>query len=157
MNESLQVLVDGFSYRGDLLDIAINYVVLALCLSPHLLAKGKDKAILSNFWLWVLIIETALQIWIWFVMNETGISLIWSALAGLNILILVKLYCSPEGESPLIKQLLWASLIAVIVANVYYVITLPLITLMAHLVAMIMGMAIYGVVLLVRKGRTKGL
>ncbi|MFK7925130.1 MAG: hypothetical protein AB8H47_24450 [Bacteroidia bacterium] len=153
MNESLQILVDGFTYRGDLLDIAINYAVLALCLLPHLLTK--DKPILSNFWVWVLIIETVIQIWIWFSMNESGISLIWSALAGLNILLLVKANRSQEGVSLLIKQMLWLSLVAVILANIYYLITLPYITIIAHMIAMIMGMAIYGIIVLVRKGRTK--
>ncbi|MEL7530318.1 MAG: hypothetical protein AAFN10_03380 [Bacteroidota bacterium] len=153
MNESLQILVDGFTYRGHMLDIAINYVVLALCLLPYFFAKGKDKVILGNLWVWIGLLMAALQIWIWFEMNESGISLIWSALAGLNILLLVKIKRSPEAENPLIKQLLWASLIAVLAANLYYAITLPPITTIAHIIALLVGMAIYGGILLLRRGK----
>jgi hypothetical protein len=151
MNESSEVLVNGFTYSGQALHIVINYLLIFICLLPHWMAKGQEKKILGKYWIGVLVIMLVLQIWVWFEENATGVSLIWSALAGLNILLLVKTRHFPEEVRPLIRQLLWASLLSVLVANIYYWFTFPTITTIAHLIGVFVGMAIYGALLLISR------
>ena len=148
MNESLQVLVDGFTYRGQVLHIGINYLLIFICLFPYWMAKGKEKTILGRYWIGVLCIMLVLQIWVWFAENAAGVSLIWSALAGLNILLLVKIRLYPDEINALIRQLLWFSLLAVLVADIYYWFIYPPITTIAHLAGIFVGMVIYGLMLL---------
>ncbi|MEO0470182.1 MAG: hypothetical protein AAF206_11215 [Bacteroidota bacterium] len=144
----LGILIGGFFYRGNLLDIGINYLLLFLCLLPFFHAKGRQKELLGREWLWISLLFLVLQIWIWFSEHETGISLIWSALAGVNLILIWRNWKEAEF-APRIRNLLIMSLIAVLLGDLYYAITLPPITTIAHGIASVVGMGVYGVMRLV--------
>ena len=144
-----EILVNGFTYSGQLLHIVINYVLIFICLYPYFKQKRQYKKLFWKYWISIVSITLILQIYLWFAENVTGVSLIWSALAGLNILILVKVRQLTDKIMPSIQKLLWISLLSVLVADIYYWFIYPPITTIAHAAATFMGMGIYGIILLI--------
>ena len=151
MNKYIEVLVNGLTYHGQMLHIVINYALIFICLYPFFKLKGQWKKVFRKYWISTFSIMSILQIYFWFTEDATGISLIWSALAGLNILILLRIQRQTDEGMPLIKISFWISLFCVLFADIYYWFTFPAITTIAHLLATFMGMGIYGVVMLISR------
>ncbi len=149
MDQYIEVLINGFTYNGQMLHIAINYALIIICLYPLFKFTGQWKKIFGKYWISILSVMSILQIYLWFSENVTGVSLIWSGLAGLNILIYLRIKGLKVEGVPLVKKLLWISLLCVLVADIYYGFTYPAITTIAHLVATFMGMGIYGIIKLI--------
>jgi hypothetical protein len=149
MNEYIEILVNGFTYGGELLHIVINYALIFICLIPYFKMKVQWKKEFRKYWISILSIMLTLQIYLWFAENVTGVSLIWSALAGLNIVILLRINRLPDEGMTLIIKLLWISLLCVLVADIYYWFIYPAITTIAHLVATFTGIVIYSIVKLI--------
>lgn len=145
----MEVLVNGFTYNGQLMHIVINYALIFICLSPFIKVTGQWKRVFRKYWISIFSIMTILQIYLWFAENVTGVSLIWSALAGLNLLMLIRINRLRGEGMALVKKLIWISLLCVLFADIYYWFTFPAITTIAHLVATCVGMGIYGIILVV--------
>lgn len=149
MDQYIEVLINGFTYNGQMLHIVINYALIIICLYPLFKFTGQWKKIFGKYWISILSVMSILQIYLWFLENVTGVSFIWSALAGLNILIYLRIKrLKVEGVTMIIK-LLWISLLCVLVADIYYGFAYPAITTIAHLAATFMGMGIYGIIKLI--------
>lgn len=149
MNEYIQVLIDGFTYDGQTLNIVINYVLIFICLLPFLKLKQHWSNVFRKYWVSILLIMTALQIYFWFAANFAGLSLVWSALAGLNILILFWIIRDTTEEIIVVKKLMLLSLLCVLFADTYYWFVDPSLTTIAHLSATFLGMIITGIIALV--------
>ncbi len=144
MESPFQILLDGFTYRGHVLDIVINYSLILFCLLPYWRTPEQENKILGKYWLWVGGVMLALQVWVWFSADETGVSLIWSALAGVNMLLLFR-YRNAPTLSLRTKKLLAYSLVGMVIGYVYYGLTLPPITTIAHTVGTLVGMGLYAI------------
>ena len=82
MGEFARVIIEGLNYWGSGLDIAINYLLLAAVLVPFFRYPELDALSGRRGWKSCLLVFALLQVWVWFSQDASGISLIWSALAG---------------------------------------------------------------------------
>ncbi|MEI9810404.1 MAG: hypothetical protein WDO16_22405 [Bacteroidota bacterium] len=138
MNNVWRTLIDGFTYGGNVMHCIINYSLIVVTVLPHLL-KSNPYIRNRNAWLSALILSLVVQVIIWFVFNDSGVSVIWSSMAGFNTMILLKRGPDRYGK----KLLLILSLVTALSAIIYYAVTLPLITTCAHVIAVLMGFGFF--------------
>lgn len=125
----METLLVGASYGGSAWHSGLNYGLLLIVLFPNLLDKRRS-------WLVLLIGFSLLQAGLWFVLQATGISLIWCALAGYN------LWRYGRAQRPRFSSatfLLAFSLGASLVLILYYALNFPFITTVAHGLALALG------------------
>ena len=112
-------IINYMTYNGSIFDCIINYTVLViLCISMR-----DDWSRVTSC---ILIIFSSLQVIIWFMTNNPGISLIWCGLTGYYL----------SRNDP--KQTVLA-LSSPFGSLLYYAFTQPLITSEAHFVAVTLG------------------
>ena len=128
----MDTFVAGASYGGSAWHSGLNYGLLLMVLLPNLLDNRRS-------WLVLLIGFSLLQIGIWFVLQGTGISLIWRALAGFN---LWRYGRSQRSRFSSATFLLAFSLGASLVLLIYYALNFSLITTVAHGLALALEYAI---------------
>ena len=138
MNNFLRVIRRGVTYDGQVRDVAISYALIAIALLPYVFAGQRPAG--STDWSWAACLGIALvvQVLLWFAVRATGVSIIWSALAGYT---LVELW---SGGTGIANGFL--ALVAVGGAGagiVYYGLIYPLITTIAHLCAVVLGVGIW--------------
>lgn len=137
MNDILTILFNGLTYGGDLNLTIINYAITVITIIPFL--STNLKSIVFR-WKLILLIAVILQSFFWFILLAQGISIIWNTLAGLLIIVLLRI------KSQLSKNtmfLIYLSIVSAIIADVYFGVSFPLITTIAHLVAIAMGIFLY--------------
>ncbi len=137
MNKITQTLIDGFTYNGSALHIIINYAVLFFSVLPHLTAAQKKGR--RIFWL-VLLISLLVQVALWFIFKGAGISVIWCSLAGYNLLLFRRTKLKTGDRN---KTLFLISLFTALAGIIYYAVTLPPITTIAHVVGLLMGIGLF--------------
>ena len=139
MNNFLRVIRRGMAYDGQIRDVAINYALIAIALLPYVFAGWRPAG--STDWNWAACLGTALvvQVLLWFAARATGVSIIWSALAGYT---LMELW---SGGTGIARQNGFPALVALGGAGagiVYYALIYPLITTIAHLCAVVLGIGV---------------
>lgn len=139
MNTIWQTIINAATYNYSIKHCVINYMLISVSVLPHLVARIQSKAN-QNKWLWVLIISTFVQVFIWFSFNAVGVSIIWCSTTGFNILYFKR---EPFQFSDTTKLLYNLSFASVLIGVVYYFITLPFLTTIAHLIAILMGTSFF--------------
>ncbi len=130
------------TYDCHALDIAINYgelawstaVIAALALWPG--PRGIRLLVCSNLFLW------AFQLALCFSLDETGVSVIWSAHAGMALaLARNRSYLNAVGpyRGMLSRRLTVATFVLCSLAWVYYALTADALETVAHAAAIVMG------------------
>lgn len=138
MIKTVQTLVDGVTYNGSIRHCIINYVLILLVLLPHLRITGKQQAI--RMWFSTFITAVLVQALLWFVAGAVGVSVVWCAMAGFN---LVHFYKSNELHTAELKRLYIVGFVASFTAIVYYAVLFPAITTVAHGIAVGMGAGLF--------------
>jgi hypothetical protein len=133
MDKIIQTLIAGSTYAGSVKHSVINYVLIALNLLPIILPV-KPAKIKYAVW-WVFITMTVLQILVWFG-TAIGVSAIWSALAGAN-LVLTTRYSNSN------RALFFVGIIAALAGIIYYALTFPFATTIAHIVCALAGIGLF--------------
>ena len=136
MNEIFQTLCNKSTYEGSVMHSILNYALIILTLLPHTTVnKTKNKS-----WLWAFLISVFVQVLLWYLAGAVGVSVIWSSMAGFNLLFFrtFKLYISGKR-----KLLFIISITAALAAIIFYGILFPFITTTAHITAVLMGIGLF--------------
>jgi hypothetical protein len=124
-------IIAALTYDGSIVDTVLNAVVLIVVLAA-LVAQRR-----SPWWI-TLAVMTVLQVALWFAMGVVGFSLVWSGLTGA---ILVELIA--QRRSPSRRWVLVVSAAVAGAAIIYYAVTFPPVTTIAHLLAVLVGAGIH--------------
>jgi hypothetical protein len=152
------VILDALTYNGSAFDTILNSVVLVVLIVA---------LALQSRWPWriTFVGMAVVQVALWFGLGVTGISVVWSGLAGAALVELVARSRSarqrstsdlplPVGSSvtarppagtaaiPDRRWMLRAALVVAFAAIVYYAVALPPISTVAHLLAVVVGVGI---------------
>ena len=127
----MDLIITALGYDGSVLDTVLNAVVLIAVLTA-LSAQRR-----SPWWI-VLIVMAVLQVALWLAAGAVGFSVVWAGLAGA---VVVELGVR-SGSRPRQHSMLVIALVVVLAAIIYYAVTLPLITTIAHLLALVLGVGI---------------
>lgn len=129
-----QTLVDGSTYAGSVKDSLINYLLIFFNFLPVKFATSSPRIKWGAYW--VVIIFLVLQIALWFTIGAIGVSLIWCALAGINLIQFIR---DISNRS----MLLIGSLIIALAGIAYYALTLYMIVTVAHVLAFALGAGLF--------------
>ncbi|MCY1633237.1 hypothetical protein [Marinifilum sp. D737] len=137
MNDIITTLFNGFTYGGDLKLSVLNYALLVVAVLPFFLPMLQS---IAKRWGIVLIVAVVVQATFWFVLRAQGISIIWNAIAGMLVLVVFRHRLSLLMKT---KWMIVVSIAVVILADVYFGFTFPLITTIAHGAAFLFGVILY--------------
>ena len=134
MDFVVNCLMKGFTYNGNIEDCIINYLMLFVSIIPFLFNNSCNKQISpSNKWGIIFVLSWILQIMLWFKINCVGISVVWNIMFGL-ILISIKIN-NVERKQKMYK----ITIGNLFVADIYYLIKLGIISTIAHVISIIIG------------------
>lgn len=137
VSTTLQTLINGATYNGSVKHSLINYTLIIFSLLPFIIAGNKKERSKSH-WFTALLTAIVLQVALWFLVNATGVSVIWSLMYGFGLIFLLRHH--------LTGITVWLFIIGLLMGLfgiIYYAITLPFITTAAHLVAVLTGIGLY--------------
>ncbi|WP_321515510.1 hypothetical protein [Marinifilum fragile] len=137
MDDIITTLFNGLTYGGDVKLSVTNYALLAVAMMPFFLPAMKS---ISKRWAMVFTIAFLIQSLFWFIINAQGISIVWNALAGMLVLVVIRHRLSMLMKT---KWMILASITVVMLADVYFGLIFPLITSIAHVAAFLLGMILY--------------
>jgi hypothetical protein len=132
MSKTIQTLIDGATYAGEVKHIVVNYLMLLITILPIVMYGSAGQAKIKRAAFWVLFIMAAFQVFLWFAVAAVGISVTWCALGGVNFVTVLKYR---EYRRPLY----YISIVATVIAIVYYAFILQKEVTVAHLAAVILG------------------
>ena len=140
MNSFLQVLRRGMTYDGRIAHVLINYALIILVLLPNVFIGQRMEG--SPDWTWMTCLGIALlvQVLLWFIAQASGVSIVWSALAGYT---LIAYGTRGTGSAEQNGFLALLALSSAGCAIVYYAVTYPLITTIAHICAVLLGIGVW--------------
>lgn len=140
MREFRQVIWRGLTYEGQVRDLVINYALVVLVLLPYVVVATDAKG--SGDWAWAACLAVALvvQVLLWFAVGATGVSIVWSALAAFT---LMDLWRGDIGRAQPNTFLALLALGGAGTGIVYYALTFPRITTIAHLCAVLLGIVVW--------------
>eukprot|EP00051_Salpingoeca_urceolata_P005679 m.75779 g.75779 ORF g.75779 m.75779 type:complete len:239 (+) comp14493_c2_seq1:68-784(+) len=136
-----RTLWDILTYDGSVLDCAINYVLLALSVcTTILLATSLGPATPTFRWPWWFFALCFYQIGLCYLVQCVGVSIVWNAVASW-------MYSEAgrtAGQATALVAGAAGSLLALSLAvDVYYCITDELLTTVAHMLSLLLGLVVY--------------
>ena len=140
MNETLQTLVNGLTYEGEMLDSVIGYALIALSLAPYLLIPSQEPGRDSRGWIVCLTIVAILQVTVWFTVPVVGVSLVWCAMGGYLLMDYSRGNMSRSRKRQLLAIL---ALVTALMGIVYCAVAFPIITTIAHISAVLVGISLF--------------
>lgn len=140
MNNLLQIISDGLTYEGNVLHSCINYGLIAITIAPRFVLPKRSHISRGRQWMACLLIAVGVQIVLWFGLGAVGVSVVWSTLAGYS---LIERVSGSEAHESVYRGVLNVALLSALVGILYYAVTFPIITTIAHGVALLMGVAIW--------------
>ena len=140
MGNALQVIVNGLTYEGNILHSLINYSLIVIMVVPFLVSSMPPPGVRIPRWIICLLIALAAQIILWFVADAVGVSVIWCTMAGYSLMERIDFGRTPELFH---YHLFTTGLICALGAILYYALTFPMITTLAHGIAVLMGIGIW--------------
>lgn len=111
-----------------------------MTLVPFLAPGGHDASRLGSRWVGCFLIALAVQVLLWFIVDAVGVSVIWATMAGYSLVLRTT---RREAYTPGRRRLLTVALVSVLIGIVYYAVTLPFITTVAHVVAVLLGIGFF--------------
>uniref|UniRef100_UPI00321681E2 hypothetical protein n=1 Tax=uncultured Draconibacterium sp. TaxID=1573823 RepID=UPI00321681E2 len=134
MSDIFSILYNALTYNGDFILSLINYLVLCILILPFVLTELKLKV---RLWWTVLLFSFLLQASFWFILHVQGISIIWNALLGFLLLLLIRL---KKQLSVKTQNWIYFSIAVAVLANLYFGRHFPPITSIAHAAAIVLGL-----------------
>jgi membrane associated rhomboid family serine protease len=142
----VHIIIPALTYNGSVFDTALNAVVLVILITA-LAVQSR-----STWWI-TLVAMVVLQVVLWFALEASGISVVWSGLAGAALVDLVERRLSsrrgsaparlPHATDPEPRQWVLATAVGIAAAAmVFYAVALPPITTVAHVLALVVGAGI---------------
>jgi hypothetical protein len=125
----VHIIIPALTYDGSVFDTALNAVVLVIMITA-LAVQSR-----STWWI-TLVAMVVLQVVLWFALEASGISVVWSGLAGAALVDLVERRLSsrrtsaparlPHATDPGPRQSVLATAAGIAVAAmVFYAVALP--------------------------------
>jgi hypothetical protein len=139
MGNALQAIVNGLTYEGNVMHSRINYSLIVITVMPFPVSSRHLPKVRVRRWIICLLIALAAQIILWFVADAIGVSVIWCTMAG--YLLMERIHLSRTLEL-FRHHLFTTALICALGAILYYALTFPMITTLAHGIAVLMGIGI---------------
>jgi hypothetical protein len=141
---------DILDYEGSETDVILNYTAIVVTLTPILfiLFELSGSLRLWRFiWIPLLIFLFAFQIALCIIVGCFGVSIVWSALCGFSVYIYYRILnsadvCNGRTNLLLIRLSLSSSVLFSTALWIYYAATSDVITTVAHLCAIILGIAL---------------
>jgi len=142
MKEFRHVIRRGLTYEGDgrRRDVVINYTLIILVLLPYVFTQQYLEGSGDSAWAACLAIALVVQVLLWFVVGATGVSIIWSALAGFILMDLWRMGIGAAQPNTFLALLALGGAGAGIV---YYAFTFPPITTIGHVCAVTLGVVVW--------------
>lgn len=131
MSKTIQTLIDGFTYAGEVKHIIVNYLMLLITILP-IVMYGSSGPKIKRAAFGVLLVMAAFQVFLWFAVAAVGISVTWCALGGINFVTALKY---KEYRKPLY----YLSIVSAVIAITYYAFTLQKEVTFAHIAAVVLG------------------
>lgn len=135
------VLIRGATYSGSWFHSILNYALIAVTMLPYHSA-GRSRRPLGLTWLWPLLVATVLQVAFWFTLGVEGVSIVWCTMAGFTGSVLVT---GGQALSPAVRSAALLSLVSGGAAVAFYSVTTPIITTVAHVAALVLGIVVWAV------------
>jgi hypothetical protein len=143
----VHIIIPALTYNGSVFDTALNAVVLVILITA-LTVQSR-----SPWWI-TLVAMMTLQLVLWFALEASGISVVWSGLAGAALVDLVGRRLSSRrtpaparlsrATDPESRQWVLATAVGIAAAAmVFYAVALPPITTVAHVLALVVGAGIH--------------
>jgi len=136
-SESTNIVWHYFLYGGSLTDILINYTLLLICSLALLLPwQGclRPRVLFSLLHTGLCI---SLQVGCWVLAEAYGISLVWCGQMGQLTIIILEMMWNKHFSREMYSKLICC--LPGVAAIIYYYISFPLITTIAHLIALVVG------------------
>lgn len=140
MRNLLSVFIDGLTYAGNLQHSLINYGLIALTLLPFFAPDKGQSSPVARRWLSCLLVAVVVQALLWFLADAVGVSIIWCMMAGYTLLVYLT---AGSSVDPRQHRLLVVALISALLGIAYYAWTFPLITTVAHGMAVALGIGLF--------------
>ncbi len=140
MKEFRHVIRRALTYEGQVRDVVINYALIVLVVLPYVFVRNRAGG--PGGWGWTVCLAIALvvQVLLWFAVQATGVSIIWSALAGF---LLMDLWRRAMGDAQPNRYLALLALVSTGAGIVYYALTFPPITTIAHICTVAFGIVVW--------------
>ena len=134
MKDVFITLYSALTYNGNWWFVGLNYFMLFLSIIPFVFTslKNQDKKVWITFFIAVVV-----QAIFWFGLKVTGISIVWNAMLGVLIFDIFHFYKKLVRVEKLIAGL---SVIALLAADIYFLLTTAIITTVAHCSAILLGL-----------------
>lgn len=136
MSDLLHVLASRLTYEGNLLHSLINHGLIALTAAPFLAPAPRSEAQAVRGWIGCFLLALAVQVLLWFAVGAGGVSVVWCAMAGFGASVRTGRTGALGARG---GRLLTIAIAGALVGILYYAATFPIITTVAHGVAVAMG------------------
>lgn len=141
---------DILDYNGSGTDVILNYTAIVVTLTPILLELYElpDRSRLWQFiWVPLLIFLFTFQIILCVIVGCFGVSIVWSALCGFSVYIYYRIFhlmdvANRRTRLRLIRLSLSSSVLLSTALWIYYAATSDVITTVAHLCALFLGVSL---------------
>lgn len=153
MSDILHTLSNGLTYEGQLLHIIINYTLIILTIVPFLLDRDSSTNWKYRGWIVSFVIITSFQVAVWFLIDAVGVSLIWCTMAGY---IVVYYWLDGLRQDKVTNRLARVALLSAFAVMVYYAVVFPIITTVAHVVAVLIGIGLFFIMRSISKNKLTG-
>lgn len=140
LNNLLPIFVKGLTYQGNLPHSLLNYSLIVLTLAPFIVFPRRSRAFTPRRWFGCLLIAVGVQVLLWLSVGAVGVSVVWCTMAGYGLMA----YADDRStHAPLRRRLFILALVSALIAIGYYAVTFPLLTTLAHGLAVVMGVGIF--------------
>jgi len=133
MNQIVQNLYKGMTYYESWSFVFVNYSLLLVSLVPFFVIRHEKFGKSIRITLWIAI---AIQVAFWLTLQAVGISIIWNTMLGALMVDFILFRKHLNKQNWLVIGL---AMLILLSADIYYLITLPIITSIAHLAAILLG------------------
>lgn len=133
MNEWISTIENGLSYNGSALHMLINYFLIGISVLPYCIGTVRRQS--SGAWVLALLIVSLVQVLLWFLLGVVGVSVIWCAMTGYLLVDFKR-----RGLKLAWKNgLMLFSILMGVGGIFYYFISFPMLSTVAHVVALLIG------------------
>ena len=141
MTDILQVSARGLTYDGQIRHVVINYALILLTVLPFAFARSRPRRAAAWPWGGCLGLAFGVQVLLWFTLGASGVSIVWCALAGYALMGFLR---AEPGLVPQSRVLTILALGSAAAGILYYALTFPALTTIAHLCAVVLGIGTFG-------------
>lgn len=146
-----EVIIRGATYSGSWFHTAINYALIAVVVLPYLFPNQLNSGV-RRTWVYPLVISIILQVAFWFTLGVQGVSIVWCVMTGFTAAVLFAQRRSERSANVRrnVRRTMIFSLAAAFAGTVFYAVSFPPITTIAHVSAVILGITLFAALRIVK-------